>query len=121
MIEAIYILAALVTIILFLYPIIVFGVNYFSSPKENEFSHDVKEVYMEYPGDSGLKARWESEGYNIRWVSNKNIAKRELDGYVKMLEIDHKMKTQSILVILDSHGKVELTLMGIKSEAKPES
>jgi hypothetical protein len=125
----IYILAGLATIILFFYTVGKDLLLYFRpkaknpilpAPSDNiEYKETAKTVNLNYPEQSGLRDKWESEGYKIRWISPRNVETRKLNGYEILYVIDDATNERFSFQILDSNGVVELVLMGTKNITDP--
>lgn len=58
-------------------------------------------VENKYLEDSGLKAAWEKEGYQLRWTVPKKVETRKLQGYEILYGVDDKQKEIFSLKLMD--------------------
>lgn len=72
---------------------------------------EVKHVDLNYPADSGLQARYEQDGYKLRWSSDSKLARRlDLDGWQYAYQ---KIPNGKCFILKDPMG--ELTLIAKKN------
>lgn len=67
-----------------------------------------KQVNSNWVEKSGFVKTLTENGFQCRWVANRNIASRELDGYMLVQEMDHDSKTYYSLFRGPEHDKIYL-------------
>ncbi|MFN7096297.1 MAG: hypothetical protein ACK4PR_01865 [Gammaproteobacteria bacterium] len=93
----------------FIYPIINDAISYLN---KSHFEVDEKVVTIDYIEYTGLKEKFEHNGYNLRWVAPRNVARFSFQKrYQYVYEINEENKKAFKLIVRNSTGHVDLTLM----------